>query len=90
MFEVANESDMRLPYLSIGVQGRGGTKLVGGVWLNVSGIEPGCSGLVQHDCYKDQLPQEEVECFSMEDPTPETKDRYWEFHRLQKKRTPDA
>jgi hypothetical protein len=90
MFEVANESDMRLPYLSIGVQGRGGTKLVGGVWLNVSGIEPGCSGLVQHDCYKDKLLQEEVECFSEEDPTPETKDRYWEFNRLPKKRAPDA
>ena len=90
IFEVLNESDMRLPYLSIGVQGRGGTKLIGGAWLNVSRIEPGCSGLVQHGCYKDQLLQEEVECFSKEDPTPETKDRYWEFNRLQKKGAPDA
>lgn len=85
MFEVANESDMRLPYLSIGVQGKGGTKLIGGVWLNVSGIEPGSSGLVQHDCYKDQLLQAEVECFPTEDPTPESMDRYWEFNKLQRR-----
>lgn len=84
VFEVFNDSDMRLPYLSIGVQGRGGTKLIGGVWLDVSGIEPGCSGFVQRDCYKDQLTQEEVECFAKEDPTPETRDRYWEFDRLPK------
>ena len=90
IFDVANQSDMRLPYLSIGVQGRGGTKLVGGAWLDVSGIEPGCSGSVQKDCYKDKLLQEEVECFSKEDPTPETKDRYWEFNRLPKKGAPDA
>lgn len=85
MFVISNYSDMRLPYLSVGVQGRGGTKLIGGVWLDVSSIEPGCSGLVQRDCYKDQLGQEDVEFFSQDDPTPETRDRYWEFKRLPKK-----
>ncbi len=82
MFEVFNGSDMQLPYLSIGVQGRGGTKLTGGVWLDVSGIEPGSTGTVQKDCYKNQLSPEEVECFPKCDPTPETKDRYWEFNLL--------
>lgn len=90
LFDVFNGSDMRLPYLSIGVQGRGGTKLIGGAWLDVSGIEPGSRGVVQHDCYKDQLLQEEVECFAKADPTPETRDRYWEFNRLQKRGAPDA
>jgi hypothetical protein len=90
IFEVFNGSDLRLPYLSIGVQGRGGTKLIGGVWLDVSGIEPGCSAWVQRDCYKEQLLPDEVECFSKEDPTPETRDRYWEFNRLPKKVTQDA
>lgn len=90
VFEVFNGSDMRLPYLSIGVQGRGGTRLIGGVWLDVASIEPGSSGIVQRDCYKDQLLQDEVECFSKEDPTPETRDRYWEFNRLPKKGKPDA
>jgi hypothetical protein len=90
IFEVSNRSDMRLPYLSIGVQGRGGTKLIGGVWLDVSGIEPGRSGLVKRDCYKDKLLPEEVEFLSKEDPTPETRDRYWEFNRLPKRIVPDA
>jgi hypothetical protein len=89
-FEVFNGSPMRLPYLSIGVQGRGGSKLVGGAWLNVASIEPGTRGAVQHDCYKDQLLPEEVECFAKADPTPETKDRYWEFKRLQKPDAPSA
>ena len=82
VFEVSNESDMRLPYLSIGVQGRGGTKLIGGAWLNVSGIEPGCSTQIQRDCYKGMLLPEELECFALEDPTPSTKDDYWEFKKL--------
>ncbi|WP_457356559.1 hypothetical protein [Roseateles sp. P5_D6] len=90
IFEVHNGSDMRLPYLSVGVQGRGGTKLIGAVWLNVAGIEPGSSGRVQHDCYSDQLRQDEVECFSTADPTPETRDRFWEFNRPPKKRAPDV
>ena len=64
--------------------------MIGGVWLDVASIEPGSSGIVQRDCYKDQLLQDEVECFSKEDPTPETRDRYWEFNRLPKKGKPDA
>ena len=84
-FHVENRSDMRLPYLSIGVQGKGGTKLIGGVWLDVAAIAPGCSGEVQRDCYKDQLLPDEVEFFAKGDPTPETRDRYWEFNRLASK-----
>lgn len=84
LFEITNGSDLRLAYLSVGVQGRGGTKLVGGVWLGVSHITPGSRAVVQQDCYKDKLRPEEVECFDEPDPTPETKDRYWEFKRLPK------
>lgn len=79
IFEVSNESNMRLPYLSIGVQGGGGSKLIGGAWLDVSGIEPGGIGLVQRDCYKDKLLPEELEVFEKEDPVPETKDRCLTF-----------
>lgn len=85
-FEIINESDMHLPYLSIGIQGKGGSKLIGGVWLDVSDIAPGCVGQVQKDCYKDKLLPEELECFAMDDPVPENKDRYWEFQRLQRKK----
>ncbi|HJV53014.1 MAG TPA: hypothetical protein VJ652_16215 [Noviherbaspirillum sp.] len=85
IFEVANQSDMRLRYLSIGIQGRGESKLIGGVWLDVSDIAPGSTGFVQRDCYKDKLLPEELEVFEKDDPVPETKDRYWEFKRLEKK-----
>jgi hypothetical protein len=82
IFEVTNGSDMTLPYLSIGVQGKGGTKLVGGVWLDVSRIKPGQTGRVRQDCYKDQLSPRELECFALEEPIPEKKERYWEFERM--------
>jgi hypothetical protein len=87
IFEVANESAMTLPYLSIGVQGKGGTKLVGGAWLDVSGIGPGRTGRVQHPCYKEMLAPGEHEFFGTPDPTPETRDRFWEFERLRGDRT---
>jgi hypothetical protein len=88
IFEVTNGSKIRLPFLSIGVQGRGGTKLIGGAWLDVSGIESGFTGVAEHDCYKDQLRPEEMEFFATPDPTPETRDRFWEFNRLSKKASP--
>jgi|SRR5688572_27160344 len=81
IFEVDNGSTMRLPFLSIGVRG---PRLRGGAWLSVSGITPDSSGVVQHDCYKDLLEPTEVEFFDVGDPTPETRDRYWEFKRFSK------
>ena len=88
IFEITNESDMRLPYLSIGIQGRNRTKLIGGAYLNVSDVEPGGRGLVEMDCYKGLLRPDEVECFAKEDPTPETRNQYWEFKRLPGKSVP--
>jgi hypothetical protein len=82
IFEVSNNSQMNLPYLSIGVQGVGGSKLIGGAWLNVSAIASGQSGKVEHQCYKELLSPAEQEFFNTPDPTPETRDRFWEFNRL--------
>jgi hypothetical protein len=79
IFEVENKSNMFLPYLSIGVQGKGGTKLVGGAWLDVSNIAPGCSAHIQRDCYKDKLLADELEVFPLDEPIPEKRERYWEF-----------
>jgi len=84
VFEVSNNSQMVLPYLSIGVQGNGGSKLIGGAWLNVSAISPGHSGKVDHQCYKELMSPEEHEFFDTSDPNPETRDRFWEFKRLPK------
>lgn len=82
IFEISNGSSVSLPYLSIGAQGKGGTKLIGGAWLNVSAIGPGQTGKVEHQCYKDMLAPEEHEFFSKSDPTPETRDDFWEFNRI--------
>lgn len=84
IFEVRNESDVNLPYLSIGVQGVDQSRLIGGVWLDVSKINPGEVGLVVHECYKEILSPEEVEFFDKLNPIPETKERYWEFKDLKK------
>jgi hypothetical protein len=81
IFEVENKSDLRLPYLTIGVQGKGGTKLVGGAWLKVSGIAPGTKGFVSQDCYKDILQPDELEVFQLEEPIAEKKEFYWEFKK---------
>lgn len=80
-FEVTNDSEMRLPFLSIGVRG---PNLIGGAWLRVSEIAPGSRAVLQHDCYKGMLEQTQVEFFDVDDPTPATRDRYWEFKRLPK------
>jgi len=82
IFAVSNESAMVLPYLTIGVQGKDATQLVGGAWLNVSGIAPGQTGKVEHPCYKETLAPEAHEFFNKPDPTPETRDGFWEFKRI--------
>jgi hypothetical protein len=76
VFEVRNESEMTLPYLSIGVRSK---NLLGGAWLNVAHIKPGCTELVQKGCYKELLLPAELEFFEKDEPTAETLDRYWEF-----------
>ena len=79
IFEIENHSTIRLPFLSVGVRG---PNLIGGVWLDISAIGPGESGKVQKDCYG--INPEHVECFSKPEPTPETRDRFWEFKALPK------
>lgn len=80
IFEVENHSTTRLPYLSIGIRG---PNLIGGVWLDVAAIGPGESGKVQKNCYG--IDPKHVESFSTAEPTPETRDRFWEFKPLPKK-----
>jgi hypothetical protein len=79
IFEVQNHSQIRLPFLSIGVKG---PNLIGGAWLNVALIGPGESGKVQKDCYG--IAPQLLECFETPAPTPETRDRFWEFKVLSK------
>lgn len=82
IFEISNHSLVVLPYLSIGVQGKGGSILIGGAWLNVSTVLPGQTGRVQHPCYKEMLAPDAHEFFQKAEPTPETRDRFWEFEKI--------
>ncbi len=77
-YEVSNGSARRLPFLSIGVRGKTGT-LQGGVWLPVGHIGPGQTAIVAKDTYRDLLNPSEVEAYSLPDPEPEERARYWEF-----------
>jgi hypothetical protein len=79
MVEIANRSTHSLPYLTIGVRDRSGVVLLGAVWLEVSRIGPGQTGLVSKDCYKDRISSDELVLFDLPEPIPEKRDLYWEF-----------
>jgi hypothetical protein len=85
-FEIRNDSDMILPYLSLGVHGRlrppRNGPLNGGAYLAVSSILPHETGIVEHDLYKKFVAPEEIEAFDLPDPGPEDRERYWEFKVL--------
>jgi len=81
LYEVTNGSARRLPFLSVGVRGRTGT-LRGGVWLPVGHIGPGQTAVVAKDTYRDLLAPTDVEAYSLPDPEPEERARYWEFREV--------
>ncbi len=81
LFEVFNGSDQTLPYLTLGVRGKQ-NRIEGGTWLPVSNVAPGEKRTIKKGCYKNLLPSEQVIVFDEVDPTPETRDRYWEFKAL--------
>jgi hypothetical protein len=81
LFEVTNGSKQTLPFLSLGVQGEGGTKLLGGVHLRVGSIAPGTTAVIEQDCYRDKLSPDQVEVFDFPDPIPEKRERYWELRK---------
>jgi hypothetical protein len=81
MYEVSNDSDRQLPFLSIGIRGRTG-KLQGGVWLPVGHIAPGQTAVVVKDTYRDLLDPRDVEAYPLPDPEPEERSRYWEFRSV--------
>jgi len=75
-FEVSNNSDRRLPYLSIGLRS---PDMEGGAWLDIGTIGPGTTGVVEHAGYSEITDPHTVEAFPIPEPEPEDRDRYWEF-----------
>jgi hypothetical protein len=80
-FEVFNGSDVRLPFLTVGIRHKGG-EAFGGVSLPVFDIQPGEAKVLEMDCYKQWHDPNEVEAFEKPDPGPEDREFYWEFRAL--------
>lgn len=78
---VRNDSNLVLPYLSIGIRAKDNT-LEGGAWLDVSDIQPGQESIVKHPGYKQQIQPDNTEVYPLPDPLPEDRERYWEFRKL--------
>jgi len=81
IFEVKNNSQLVLPYLSVGVRTKDNT-LVGAARLDVFGIKPGQEGVVKRELYKKLIKPDNTEVYSLPDPLPEDRERYWEFTEL--------
>lgn len=78
---VRNNSQITIPFLSLGVRARDGS-INGSVRLTVKDIEPGQERVIERDCYKDLIAPDEIVVFSLPDPNPEDRDVYWEFKKL--------
>jgi hypothetical protein len=77
-FLVENNSDTTIPFISIGINHKHGV-FSGGVWLDVSGVRPGSSAIVEKDCYSSIAKFDDLEFFDLPEPEPHNRDRYWEF-----------
>ncbi len=82
-FEIHNDSTMVLPYLSVGICGKlrppKTGPLHGGGYLPTASIQPGETGIVEYDCYKQFIAPEDTEVFELPEPGPEDREQYWEF-----------
>jgi hypothetical protein len=77
-FEVRNGSEIVLPYLTLGVESND-HEPVGGIWLPVSAIGPGETGILKRGVYKGAMNPADIVIVDKPDPLPEERDRYWEF-----------
>lgn len=78
VIEVRNGGDVPLPALTVGVRSGDG-RLNGAVRLKVSHVQPGQTAVLRAPCYKDIVPPEDVELFSLPEPQPEDREYYAEF-----------
>lgn len=76
---IKNQSQISLPYLSVGVKWKGTNQPAQTIWLPIHDLEPGDSRIILHDAYKKFIPREGVELVDLPDPEPEDMDIYWEF-----------
>jgi len=82
VFSIRNDSDQILPYLTLGVRRKSDKSELGGVFIPMSKIKPGEETIVEQDCYLEIYSPQEVEPCQFPEPTPETRDYYWEFKEV--------
>lgn len=80
IFEITNQSDITIPFLSINVKDSNQPDFGGIVFLPVSKILPGNTMRVEKDCYREYLGENANLSFSIElNPGPEDRNVLWEF-----------
>lgn len=78
VFCVKNKSSLSLPFLTLGVVAKD-KSFEGAVRLDVSSIRPNHEALIKRDVYKDITAPDKLDIYSLPDPIPEDRKRYWEF-----------
>jgi hypothetical protein len=83
---VKNNSNIILPYLTIGMRATDPTE-EGRIWesglhISVSNIQPGQESVIEHHIHQNLFTPINTELFQVSDPLPEERDKYWEFQKL--------
>jgi hypothetical protein len=83
---VKNNSNIILPYLTIGMRATDPTES-GRIWesgisIDVSNIQPGEERIIEHHIHQNLFTPINTEFFQPPDPLPEERDKYWEFQKL--------
>ncbi|KYC35523.1 hypothetical protein WA1_06770 [Scytonema hofmannii PCC 7110] len=83
---VKNNSNLILPYLTIGMRAIDPTEegriWESGLYIDISSIQPGQESVVEHHIHQNLFTPINTELFQVSDPLPEERDKYWEFQKL--------
>ncbi len=84
---VRNNSNLVLPYLTIGMKMKNPTQdsevcWESGIYLNVSDIQPGEERIIEHQIHQQIFTPDHTEFFQLAEPLPEDRQVYWELSKL--------
>ncbi len=83
---VKNNSNLVLPYLTIGMKIKKSTQdsqvWQSGIYLNVSDIQPGQERILDHQINQEIFTPDNTEFFQLAEPLPEERQEYWELSKL--------
>ena len=84
---VRNNSNLVLPYLTIGMRMKNPTQdsevwWGSGIYLNVSDIQPGQERIIENQINEEVFTPDNTEFFQLPEPLPEDRPEYWELSKL--------